>query len=252
VVTLAVDGRERRYELFVPGGYPDVPSPLVIDLHGALGTPDMQESLSGMRRKAAEEGFIVAQPAGQLRSWDIITGGDDDVAFVEAVIADVASRASVDPDRIYAAGMSNGGGMAERLACAAGDTFAAIAPVAGWHVPAVECNGEPVPLLAFHGTADLVVPYDGTGPLFVPVEEWVGEWAARNRCDPEPTAQRLTEDVTTLIWNGCEADTQLVTVEGGGHGWPGSEVSILALSSTDTIDATDMIWEFFAAHPRRR
>jgi polyhydroxybutyrate depolymerase len=249
-IVIEFGGGERRYHLFVPGGFPDVASPLVVDLHGALGTPDMQDALSGMRAKAVEEGFVVVQPAGLLRSWDIITGGDGDVAFVMAVIADAQARTAVDADRIYATGMSNGGGMAERLACSAGDTFAAFAPVAGWHVPAVECNGDQVPLLAFHGTADLVVPYDGTGPLFVPVEEWVAEWAVRNGCDPTPVEERLTDDVTTLIWAGCSADTQLVTIEGGGHGWPGSEVSILALSSTDTIDATDMIWDFFVAHPR--
>lgn len=251
LVTIDVDGRERRYHLFIPGGGPEEPAPLVVDIHPALSTPEDQEALSGMRIKAAAEGFIVAQPAGQLRSWDIITGNGDDVAFIRAVVADVQSRTPIDPDRIYATGMSNGGGLTDQLACTAGDLFAAAAPVAGWYVPSVECGDDAViPVMAFHGTADLVVPYSGMGPFFVAVEEWAADWAVRNGCDTEPTDERITDDVVKRSWSGCEADTHLFTIEGGAHGWPGSDVSILAVSSTDTISATDLIWDFFVAHPK--
>ncbi len=248
-VTLDFDGVERRYDLYVPGGFPDVATALVIDMHGALGTPAMQDQLSAMRTKADEEGFVVAQPAGLLRTWDIITGNGNDVEFLKAVVDDVGERTKIDPDRVYATGMSNGGGMADRLACLAGDVFAAVAGVAGWYTDVVDCDASTTPVLAFHGTADLVVPYDGTGPFFIPVDEWAATWAERNGCDPEPMQFRVSEDVRTLTWSGCAADVQLYTIEGGGHGWPGSDVSLLALSSTDTINATNLIWEFFEKHP---
>ena len=181
LITIDFDGRERSYHLFIPGGFPETPAPLVVDLHPALSTPDDQEALSGMRVKAATEGFIVAQPAGQFRTWDIITGNGQDVAFIRAVVADVASRTPIDADRIYATGMSNGGGLTDQLACTAADVFAAVAPVAGWYVPSVECADDAViPVMAFHGTADLVVPYSGMGLFFVDVEEWAADWAARN------------------------------------------------------------------------
>ena len=250
-VTLDVQGGTRSYELFIPGGFPDVPAALVLDLHGALGTPEMQDRLSGMKAKAAEEGFIVAQPVGVLRSWDIITGDGDDVAFLRAVVADVAARTAIDSDRVFATGMSNGGGMAERLGCVSGDLFAAIAPVAGWYVAAVECTGQGPPVMAFHGTADFVVPYNGDGPLFVPVEEWAAEWAERNGCIDAPEESRLAADVVERTWPGCDRDVSLVIVEGGGHGWPGTSDETFGLASSDSIDATDLIWSFFEAHPRR-
>ncbi|MDJ0960911.1 MAG: PHB depolymerase family esterase [Acidimicrobiia bacterium] len=251
LITIEFDGRERRYHLFIPGGFPETPAPLVVDIHPALSTPNDQEALSGMRIKAAEEGFIVAQPAGQFRSWDIITGNGNDVAFIRAVVADVQSRTPIDVDRIYATGMSNGGGLTDQLACTAGDLFAAAAPVAGWYVPSVECPDDAVvPVMAFHGTDDFVVPYDGMGLFFVDVEEWAAEWAARNGCAAEPTDERITEDVVKRTWAGCDADTHLFTIEGGAHGWPGSDVSIIAVSSTNTISATDLIWDFFVANPK--
>jgi polyhydroxybutyrate depolymerase len=250
-ISIEFDGRERRYHLFIPGGFPETQAPLVVDIHPALSTPDDQEALSGMRVKAAEEGFIVAQPAGQFRSWDIITGNGEDVAFIRAVVADVQARTPIDSDRIYASGMSNGGGLTDQLACTAGDLFAAVAPVAGWYVPSVECADDAViPVMAFHGTADLVVPYSGMGLFFVDVEEWAADWAVRNGCDPDPTDERVTEDVVKRSWSGCTADTHLFTIEGGAHGWPGSDVSIIAVSSTDTISATELIWDFFVAHPK--
>lgn len=249
-VTLDFEGNERRYELFAAGGFPDTPSAVVVDLHGALGTPADQDALSGMRRKAAQEGFVVAQPAGLLRSWDTISGNGSDVAFIRAVVADVAARTAIDPQRIYATGMSNGGGMADRLGCAAPDLFAAIAPVAGWYVPAVACAGAPVPVMAFHGTADPVVPYEGAGALFVPVEEWADAWAERNGCAPGPLDEQVRDDVVVRTWSDCDVEVALYVVQDGGHGWPGTTDPIRAAASTGSIDATELIWDFFAANPK--
>lgn len=248
-VTLVINGQERSYDLFVPGGFPDAAAPLVLDLHGLLGTPEAQDELSGMQAKARLEGFVVAQPTGLALSWDTITGNGEDVAFLRGVVADVATRTAIDQNRVFATGMSNGGGMVDRLGCVAGDVFAAVAPVAGWYVPTVECDTDVVvPILAIHGTDDPVVPYDGEGSLFVPVREWAGDWATRNGCDPEAIERNLTTDVTSVEWTDCDADVSLLVVEGGGHGWPGTTDQERTGASTASIDATDLIWEFFTRH----
>ncbi len=256
-IEITGDGRVRTYVLSVPATVdPGVPAPLVVDLHGLSATPDSQEELSAMAVKAAAEGFVVAQPAGLglLPSW---SAGDnsvsaEDVAFLEAVVADVATRTAIDADRVFASGFSNGGGMANRLACNAAETFAAIASVSGSYIEYLECDPvRAVPVIAFHGTADFVVNYDGFA--FLPdVNEWAELWALRNGCGRDPADSRVTEDVTKREFLGCSdgGDVVLYTIEGGAHGWPGTTSSVRLLNSTQSIDATDLVWAFFDEHAR--
>jgi polyhydroxybutyrate depolymerase len=256
-ITLDVDGETRRYTLLVPQDLGATPAALVIDLHGLSESADEEDERSGMRRKATEEGFVVAQPEGRsaLKYWEssaaaaAITG---DVAFLRAVVDDVSSMVPIDPNRVYATGLSNGGGMANRLACEAADVFAAVAPVAGAHTQDEDCDPvRPMPMLIFHGDADRVVPYTGVGELFPPIDEYASRWAIRNRCDPVPEESRIAVDVVERRWIGCEAraDVVLYIVEGGGHGWPGTTRPEGALVTTASISATDLMWEFFEAHP---
>jgi polyhydroxybutyrate depolymerase len=86
-----------------------------------------------------------------------------------------------------------------------------------------------------------------------PIHEWAGEWAARNGCDPEPAA--TSEEVegfalTVETWVNCaaaDATVTLYSIDGIGHVWPGGG-SILFLGPTGPVNATDVIWDFFAAH----
>ena len=250
---LASGGQLRHFVLVVPEAAPR-PAPLVIVFHGFMGSPTEVEDDSGMTGVAEDEGFAVVYPEGlgRPRRWrsDPRLGGGD-VAFVRDLVALLDEAYGIDPARIYAAGMSNGGGMAARLACDASGVVAAVAGVAGAYF-AGDCDPvRPVPVIAFHGDADPIVPYEGRGRLLPPVEGWAGEWAARNGCDSEPTLGAVATDVTTLRWAGCAAgaDVVLYTVAGGRHGWPGSQRTGEYLGSTDSVDASHLIWEFFAAHP---
>ncbi len=209
-----------------------------------------------MSAKGIAEGFVVAQPLGfgVVPLWFTAAGtpeSEQDVAFARALVDDVASRVTIDPDRVYATGFSNGGGMANRLACDAADVFAAIGAVAGAYVDFAECApSRPVPIIAFHGTLDLVVPYEGF--LLVPdVRVWAEAWSARNGCTSEPDIGRIAADVTLHRWSDCRegADVLLYTIEGGGHGWPGTSSPTRRENSTDSVDATELIWDFFEVHP---
>ncbi|NNF68703.1 MAG: hypothetical protein HKN01_02940 [Acidimicrobiia bacterium] len=246
------DGTVRRYVLFVPGAVGSS-SPLVVDLHGLTSSPEEQDLLSGMRALAAAEGFVVAQPQGRgglLAFWDAGPGSDD-VAFLREAIIDAVDRSGADPGRVYVTGMSNGGGMADRMACDASDLVAAIGTVAGAYSYPAPCDPEiPVPVVAFHGTDDPTVPYDG-GLLFAEITEWAGAWAVRNGCDNQ-TESRLTEDVVITSWSGCSDGVvvDLYTIEGGAHGWPGTSDPERADKSTATVSASELIWETLSRYER--
>lgn len=257
-VVLDVDGLERTYVLTVPASLPrDRPAALVIDMHGLGSDPASQEAASGWAEKAAAEGFVVAQPAarGAIPTWNPQPGSAGaalDIDFLRALIADVAAQVTLDPGRLYASGFSNGGGMAHRLACEAADLVAAIGTVAGQYVVADECTPSgPVAVIAFHGTDDIVVPYRGVGELLPGIPAWAQAWAERDECGPVPERQSIASDVVRDRWFGCasEVEVELYTIDEGPHAWPGSDRPGL-FRPTQSVDATALMWEFFAAHAR--
>jgi len=246
-------GLLRHFVLVVPESASD-PAPLVIVFHGFMASPGKVEESTGMSAVAAEEGFLVAYPEGlglaRSGQTDPRLGGRD-VEFARDLVAAVGEEVGVDRQRVYAAGMSQGGGMAARLACAASDLVASVGAVAGAY-PAGDCSpGRPVAVVAFHGTADPIVPYDGWGALLPAVEDWAAGWAGRNGCASASGPATVTADVTRRHWGDCDAgaDVVLYAVAGGRHGWPGSGDVVGWNSSTDSVDASSLLWQFFAVHP---
>lgn len=274
--TLAVEGRERSYLLHVPANYnAEKPIPLVLAFHGRLGTGRLTERLTGFSR-LADRGFIVVYPNGIGRSWNAGHGvgaaeeaGVDDVGFIAALIAALSREFHIDRHRIYAAGMSNGGIFAYRLACDLPGTFAAVASVAGPLPPEIAetCGAAgTVSVLHIHGAADRIVPWDGgetsSGGKILSVDATVQKWVEVDRCSGPPAVTLEKGSVTCRSYRRCEDTTEvtLCRVEGGGHTWPGSEPSRLlqaAVGHTNQdVNATEMIWEFFSRHtlaagPRR-
>jgi polyhydroxybutyrate depolymerase len=246
---MCAGGEARTVYLRLPAGYrPGPPIPLVLNLHGIGADAAHQEALSGMGRVADEAGFAVACPeALDAPGWDAPTcwnirerrDGPDDLAFLRALIERLCADPRIDPARIYATGHSNGAGMVDRLACHLAEYLAAIGPVAGayplWRECAPAC---PVPVVAFHGTADEVVPYGGLGDALPPIRAWAAAWADRNGCDPQPEVARLPGGVIRETWGArTHAPVTLYTVVGGGHDWP--------RAGRAGIDATEVIWAFF-------
>ena len=182
-------------------------------------------------------GFIVVYPAGTgigPKTW-FMEGARTpsrmpDVRFISALIDTLEATYHIDPMRIFADGISNGAGMAFVLSCTLSKRIAAIGAVAAAQsLPWSWCDDStPMPMIAFHGTADPIVPYGGgkqwIAPLPFPgVRAWVAGWARRNQCAPIAVDSVVTTDVTRVHYTSCadHADVVLYTIEGGGHSWPG-------------------------------
>ncbi len=167
--TLKVDGRNRSYLVHIPKKYDGKTlAPVVLALHGLAMNGPMMAFFCGLNKKADEAGFIAVYPSGTgtefLLSWNAggRTGKDhaDDVAYIRVVLDDLGGVVKVDPKRVYATGMSNGGMMCYLLAAKLSDRIAAIAPVGGTMVFEKANPKRPVPVINFHGTADTFVPFE--------------------------------------------------------------------------------------------
>jgi polyhydroxybutyrate depolymerase len=255
VRTLVVEGVPRSYRLRVPAGAASASGmPVVLNFHGLGSEALEQEAYSELIPVSDREGFVLVSPdgTGQPRGWVFGPNNrsSDDLAFVDLLIATLEDDLCIDRARVYSTGMSNGAFFSSLLGCVRSESIAAIAPVAGVAWSSEVACGRPMPVLAFHGVADGTVPFAG-GDIFgvIPyagAEANVDGWAAHNGCEPVSEWTSLTEHVYEVAYTGCEAETSLIAIEGGGHTWPGA-IPVPALGpTTDEIQAAEMIWEFFA------
>ncbi|MCL4256643.1 MAG: poly(3-hydroxybutyrate) depolymerase, partial [Anaerolineae bacterium] len=261
-------GIPRSYYVYLPASYDATTRvPLVLAFHGfaqgALGLA----GYSGWEAIAEEYGFVLVYPqgTGPLPRWESSLFPSerqavDDVAFVRDLIAHLGDMLCIDATRVYANGLSNGGGMSYRLACELSDHITAIGGVAGAYSDLPNgCNpSRPVPIIIFHGTEDSIVPYTGSDNDFFhlpSLDDFVLGWAERNGCDvsaPEITPQE--GDVSMVRYTNCEnnADVLFYTIHGGGHTWPGATLTRLSDRFggyvTQDISASATMWAFFSQY----
>jgi polyhydroxybutyrate depolymerase len=263
-------GLARTYRVYRPAALDrSRPVPLVVMLHGGFGSGEQAEQAYGWDAKADSAGFVVAYPDGVARAWNAGTccglpqrTNIDDVGFLRQLIDRLASDENVDPDRVFATGISNGAMMAYRLACELPGRLAAIGPVAG--TMTVPCDGAtPTSVLHVHGLADQNVPYEGgVGTKGVSkdsrpsVPSVIARWRQVDGCGPSQVSLQGPVHMDTA--DGARGTTvTLITIDGAGHQWPGSQQPnpvakrVLQLDDPSTaIDATSVLWSFFSAHTR--
>lgn len=261
-------GVEREYLLYVPKSYDAAkPAPLVISMHGGALWPTAQRDLSGWNRVADAHGLIVAYPLGlgRMPAWQMRiakSGLARDSRFIADLIDTLKATYHIDTTRIYADGISNGGGMAFVLSCTLPDRIAAVGMVASALLTPFDACADrrPVPVIAFHATGDATAPYEGGHSWVVPaplpaVPGFFAAWSQRNRCEPIPVESTVAADVTRRSYRNCadNADVVLYTITGGGHTWPGGGPlpEWFAGPHTHSVSATNEIWAFFSAHPLR-
>ena len=268
--TLKSGGDLRNYWLVRPEGLEKTkPAPLLMVLHGSAGSGEdmMTVTRRGFERLADKEKFVVVYPDALERRWNDQGGTVDDVGFLLAIVDKLVADGLVDKNRIYVAGISNGGMMAQRLACEQADRIAGIATVAGGLPEPLQATCKParaLPVLVIHGTEDPIVPWSGGAVAgfedfgkVLSARETAKFWAANNRCGDggviaaEP--DRDPKDGTRVkmeVFASCPvgAAVKLAAVEGGGHTWPGGYQYLperfIGRTSQD-VDANMLIWDFF-------
>lgn len=263
-LTLSNAGIDRTYLLHIPPGYTgEQRTPLVLAMAGYLQPAASLAAVSELEAAADEAGYVVvfAEGAGEPIVWNAydIPERQDDVAYINALLDELGRTLCVDESRIYATGYSNGGGMALRYACESEDRIAAIAVVAATFI-ACQAN---MPMVAFHGMDDAIVPFEG-GPTsvnaalaFPPVRRGASEWAAAAGCDALPVISRPSAEVELSTFRRClggDGEVLLYSIIGGGHTWPGSGNPLpeaIVGRTTTQIDASEVILDFFDAHPPR-
>jgi len=267
--TIVSSGVEREYLPYVPKSYDRAkPTPLVISLHGGAMWPAAQMETSQWNRVADEHGFLVVYPSGISgrgpRAWPAGGGAEltemtRDVRFISELIDTLGAHYNIDPARVYANGLSNGGGMAFVLSCTLSGRIAAVGMVAtAIFLPWRSCTDRrAVPMIAFHGTADRITRYHGGKSWVAPnvfrdIPTWTANWGKRNRCNPKPVDSAVAMDITRRTYTNCADDASVVlyTIEGGGHTWPGGGPmpEWFAGHTSNSIDASSQMWTFFRAH----
>ena len=245
--------------MYVPSSYDSsIPTPLVFCFHGYGSNSNINLYYTNFKGIADTAGFIVVHPQGTLfigtTHWNVggwtLGSTADDVGFTSALIDSISRNYSINPNRIYSTGMSNGGYMSFLLACQLSNRIAAVASVTGSMTTQTYygCNPErPTPILQIHGTADGTVPYNGNPSWTMSIDNVIQYWSSFNNCNPNPTISYIPNSypfdgstVEKIIYYGGQNGTSIehFKVIGGGHDWPG------VFGNMD-INASNEIWNFF-------
>jgi polyhydroxybutyrate depolymerase len=234
------NGLARSYVVYTPDNLPKKPVPLLVLLHGGFGNADAFSESTGFNEIAEKEKFVIVYPQGvgirlapRHRVWNAgkccgIAREEnvDDVAFVNLVVREAMKKVSLDPKRIYLAGMSNGGMMAYRLLCESPDLFAAVAVVSGSLVVDQCTKGRKVPLLHVHGSADTHVPFSGGsgirsgGIVYRSVPETLALVTKTRDCGKPLSRNFKNGDTETTYRCQQGAPVVLHVIKGGAHAWP--------------------------------
>jgi polyhydroxybutyrate depolymerase len=261
-------GMTRTYVIHVPRAY-NIASPaaLVVLLHGGADNPDLlgNEPAYGLKAKSDREGFIAVFPngTGKPASWNAgnccgtaRAQNVDDVGFIRQVVTNVFRQMSIDRARIFAAGISDGGMMAYRLACEVPDLWRAVAAVAATDRTRDCSPATPVSVLHIHAKDDRQIPLAGAAspdaaeptvaPPAMSVSDTVAKWAQLDGCTAQPRHILDKGSSYCEAYSYCrgKAEVQLCVAETGGHSWPGGKAAKGA--GPQPFSATDLIWDFFS------
>ncbi len=277
---LSWENRSRTYQVYFPEErFAETELPILFVLHGGGGDAAglIEATFGRFNALADDDGVIVVYPEGFEKQWNDGRGPNglgtawdediDDVGFISEIVRRLQTDFTIDTDRIFTSGISNGGFMSSRLLCDRSDLFKGGAIITATLPENYlgRCNpSNPTTVLVFNGTEDPLVPYDGgqitilgqERGLIMATEAYMQFWANTNACLTSPAITDLpdNEDDGTTVqvydYPNCDpqAAVQLYRIEGGGHTWPSGQDLLgefLVGRTSREIVATDIVWDFF-------
>jgi polyhydroxybutyrate depolymerase len=273
-LSLKVNGFTRTVIVHVPkASSGTTPLALVLNLHGSGSTAASQVKFTKMNATANEDGFIVAYPQALIPDgagfdWNIpgvpLIGGRavppksaNDVKFLTSLVGIMESKYCVNPKEVYVTGFSGGARMTSQLACDDSGLFAAVAPVSGLRRPKPCPTTRSVPVISFHGSADLVDPFNGNGQKYwtYSVTTAAKDWSTQDHCTTTSRSSPVNGVKLTTFTNCSDASqVELYEIIGEGHEWPGgptlpSSLTLLLGPQSSLVNANTLMWSFFQAHP---
>lgn len=265
--TLQHDGQERYFLVHLPPSYNGQPLPLIIAMHGGLGSATNIEKQSKLSEKADKADYIVVYPEGAksplgIRTWNAgvccgyaADNDIDDVGFISALIDLMIAEYKIDSTRVYATGMSNGGFMSYRLACELTDKIAAIAPVAASMTMDNCTPSRPISVMHFHSTEDNSILYEGgvgdglSKHYNPPLDSVLSAFAGHAKCASKGTI-KTESPYSHYVWNSCSCNVAMeyfLTTDGG-HSWPMGTKTAIGDTVSTQVDASDSMIQFFNQH----
>ena len=288
---ISIDGNERTYDTYVPNNDTSGVRPLVVLLHGHFGDADVMTGVNGKKAPykvwlsiAEREGWFLVIPDGEngsedhrgwndCRSESTVNPATDDVKFINSLVDKMLSSHSIDKNRIYVHGTSNGGNMAYRLAQEAGDKYRAIASVVSQMTDKSKCKSLnlPISVLIMNGTKDPILPYNGgevgkrqadkdkRGSV-LSTADTVNYWLKNNGIKSSPTVKKLPnsnkKDRSTVHieqYKDGKHNTEVILYEvrGGGHTEPSlSEhyarlYTLIVGRQNKDFEMAEEVWKFF-------
>jgi polyhydroxybutyrate depolymerase len=243
----AIDSSQSRpYRMVLPdaplssAGYP-----VIIYLHGYTSSSVAVEKFMGLTSVAKSKGVISIFPEGTIDAWgatfwnatpaccNFFDSTVNDSEYLRSLIDEISAKYPIDKRRIYLAGHSNGGFMANRMACEHADQIAGIVSVAGAIFSDVkDCKAtQPVSVLQVHGVQDPVITYESgnlNGQQYPSANQTVKSWAKINGCKIGPikskkklgiekSSKNLETSVLTFSKCKSSASVQLWSMSGVGH-----------------------------------
>ena len=261
----------RRFLVYLPESYhrnKDRNHPLVFNFHGSGMTMTEQMFYSGMNRTADKHGFIVVYPQGIKQDWNVgfemsYQQGTNDTGFVRALLETMVKEYRIDTARVYATGLSRGGFFSLRLAAELPGKFAAIASIGGPLTDSVAYFHQkkiPVGIMVVHGTADQIVKYEGKQNAYLSAAATYDYWKKYNGLgaakDLVIRIDRVSQDSTSVTireaW-GKGVGVNFVSIENGGHTWPGTHPFNMGFDLGHTsreINMNELLWKFFSKHSK--
>ncbi len=251
--SITFKGDLHRYTVHIPSSYAGSKyMPLVFGMHGYGWRMGAYMNVEKFWMKADTAGFLIVYPEGADSSWDsgpFCCGRSsqlkrDDVGFIRALVDTLEKHYSIDKNRIYAAGVSNGGMMSNRLGAEAADVFAAVCGMAGPLELSSADTGvhpaRPISVMDFHALNDSTIKYAGGNPPGAPAETLaVAKWAQINGCTNGPVLSAYNSQTTVKKWTRPNSPVEVIlyTTQTGGHSFPPSYVPW-----------HDTLWSFFQRH----